>query len=805
MSMDELARLKVRTDGERRDAICAHCAQAIPEGRNDEYCCRGCKAVASLIRAASLERYYDLRRGPGVPIGELNTGPRDRKWLSPIKEKLEASEGGERVALDLQGVHCSACVWLIETVFDRYEGGQLELNPTLGRAELYLPSNFAIERFVDEVEAFGYRVSAASDTAERPESDNLLIRAGICLALAGNGMMASVAIYVGLDEGIVYQWAKEIAFVCAMLAVLIGAPIFVRSAWQGIRRGILHLDLPIALGMGLAFAGSIWSYFIEGGANYIDTLTIFVALMLLGRWLQTRVLERNRRQLLADQGLGGLLSRRIVGDRAELIPSTSIEPGDQLLISPGDLIPVEATLLGNAASFSFDWIDGESHPRVIEAGGAIPSGALLVSDEAVRVEAAESIESSMVFSLLAGKRERKENERALAGLPHNIGGYYVVFVLFASLASALIVHFIHGDLVLTLESAIAALVVTCPCAFGIAVPLAYEVVQTQLRRAGIFVRRPSLFDRLRSVEKIVFDKTGTLTTGLLELEDDEALETLSSRDRAILYNLAARSSHPKSRAIATALEDRGEIALDTALIAREIQGRGLELESEGRVYRLGEAHFALGESEGASALALESDLLFSRDHKLIGAFATAESIRPEAREELARLERAGKELFILSGDHQDRCISIASALGVDESRVFGDHNPEEKARFIEAHDPEITMMIGDGLNDTRALQTALCSGTPSIDRPFTASRCDFYFISPGLEPISRLFSRAERLAKTVRTDLAIAIVYNIFAVSLCAAGLMRPWLAAILMPSSSLGTIAYTLISLRERRSRWKS
>lgn len=803
MSVDELAILK---NSRRRDANCAHCAQPIPEGRRDEYCCRGCKAVASLIRAASLDRYYDLRRGPGVPIGELPSGPRDRKWLAPIKEKLEASEGGERVALDLQGVHCSACVWLIETVFSRYEGGHLEINPTLGRAELFIPSDFEIDRFVDEVEAFGYRVSAASDKAESPESDKLLLRAGICLALAGNGMMASVAIYVGLDEGIVYQWAREIAFVCAMLAVIIGAPVFVRSAWQGIRRGILHLDLPIALGMGLAFVGSAWSYFVEGGANYVDTLTVFVALMLLGRWLQTRVLERNKRQLLADQGLDGLLTRRIEGDRAELVPATSVEPGDPLLISPGDLVPVESTLIGSSASFSFDWIDGESRPRTIEAGGKVPSGALLVSNEAVRIEATESIESSMVFSLLSGKREREENERALAGLPQNIGGYYVIFVLFASVASALIVHLIHGDLILTLESATAALVVTCPCAFGIAVPLAYEVVQTQLRLAGVFVRRPSLFDRLGNVEKIVFDKTGTLTTGLLELADPATLDSLSESERSILYNLAARSNHPKSRAIATALEDRGESGLDTSLRAREIQGKGLELEIDGAVYRLGEASFALGESRGARELADDgNDLVFSRDQSLVGAFATAESIRPEAREELKRLERDGKELFILSGDHRARCLDIAEELGIDASRVFGDHKPEDKARFIEAHDPEITMMIGDGLNDARALQTALCSGTPSIDRPFTASRCDFYFISPGLEPIGRLFSRAKRLAKTVRTDLAIAIVYNAFAVSLCAAGLMRPWLAAILMPSSSIGTIAYTLISLRERRSPWRS
>lgn len=784
----------LRARGAER-AECAHCLQPIPAGRTDGYCCRGCKAVAGLLRAARLERYYDLRRGPGVPVVELREGPSDRKWLEPIAERLSASEGPARVSLDLQGVHCTACVWLIETLFERRSGGEIEINPALGRAELRVDSSFPLEDFIGDVESFGYRVSEPDGEETRLASDGLLIRAGIALALAGNGMLLSAAIHLGLDSGAVYAWAREISFFAAVLAVVVGAPVFVRSAFMGLRRGVLHLDLPIALGMGLAFFGSAWSYATGGQANYVDTLTVFVALMLLGRFLQTRVLERNRRELLRDRGAAGLLTRRLRGGRAELVTCGELEPGDVLLLSPGDLVPVEASLLDADASFSFDWIDGESRPRALERGANVPSGAILASAAAVRVEAKESFARSEVASLLEGTARGEDEAGALAGLPKNIGGLYVGFVLAAAAIAAALSWARSEDLVLTLEIATATLVVTCPCAFGIAVPLAYEIVQSQLRRVGVFVRRASVFARARGVRRVVFDKTGTLTTGRLELVDAAPLRALSDASRACLYALAARSNHPKSRALARALEDEWSLTLDPAHRVEETTGKGLTLRLEGEVHRLGEPSFALGGEEGGT----EADLAYSVDGRLVLALETREDLRPEAARELETLERAGIEHYMVSGDRASRCLTIGAALGIPEERIFAERSPEDKARFVEAHDPETVLMVGDGLNDARALARAGCSATPSIERPFTASRCDVYFVTPGLEAISRLLESSARLARVVRADLIIALVYNIGAVSLAVAGLMRPWLAAILMPASSLGTIAFTVLALRAR------
>ncbi|MFO0692130.1 MAG: heavy metal translocating P-type ATPase metal-binding domain-containing protein [Polyangiales bacterium] len=777
---------------------CAHCGQPIPSGREDGYCCRGCKTVHSLLETSGLSRYYDLRSGPGIPVAEAAVVQHDRKWLEPILAEQAASEAGCRVRLDLQGVHCAACVWLVETVFEREKkGGSIEVNPALGRAELVVTKDFPLTDFVEKVEQFGYRVGPAG-AEQRPASDGLLLRAGICLALAANAMMLSAAIHLGLREGLLYRWAAGISYGAAVLAMAIGAPIFVRGAWLGLRRRILHLDLPIAIGMGLAFVGSSWSYFVEAGANYVDTLTIFVALMLLGRWLQTRVLERNRRELLADHGAESLLTRRVSQGKVELIPCTHIEAEDVLLVAPGDLVPVASNLEDVEGLCSFDWIDGESTPRALKRGDDVPSGAFNTGRSAIRVRAKETFQASEVWSLLRGTGEVESTDRTIAGVPKNIGGIYVVGVLVASALAFVFTLLRGGSPSLAMEITTATLVVTCPCAFGIAVPLAYEVVQSELRRRGIFVRRPSLFERALGIRTVVFDKTGTLTTGRLRLVDASPIDALSADDRRRLYDLAARSNHPKSRAIQLALEDAGRVRLSADAAVVEIAGKGLELREGDSVYRLGSQRFA---APGRDELAA-SDLVFSRDESPVAVLSTEEESRPEAADEIRRIARH-HDVFVLSGDEQGRCEKLAGSLALDAQRVVGGQSPDDKARWLEERDAASILMVGDGLNDAKALSIAGASATPSVDRPFTAARCDFYFVTPGLEPVSEVLGASKRLASVVRDDLVIAVVYNLLAIVLCWAGLMRPWLAALLMPASSLATIAFTLIALSKRRRRW--
>jgi Cu2+-exporting ATPase len=475
-----------------------------------------------------------------------------------------------------------------------------------------------------------------------------------------------------------------------------------------------------------------------------------------------------------------------------------VEKGDRLLIAPGDLVPVELRVLDHAASCSLDWIDGESRPRRFESGDAVPAGAFNVGASAFCGIANTNFAASSLVGLL-GRDPAHEGDGPLSTRWWSqLSRYYVIGVV--TLASAGISYWWWrtGEPLRAIEVGTAVLVVTCPCAFGIAAPLAYELVLTQLRRTGIFVRVGDFLDRARTMTRVVFDKTGTLTTGMLEVVNPAALERLSDHEISLLYGMAARSAHPKSVAVRRALEGHPAARL-SELEVEEQTGYGMHLEERGRRYRLGAPRWASPRATG------DGDVVFSIDGEVLAALRTDEQLRPGARAEVDRLQSDGYELAILSGDAPSRVVALGASLGMPEDVCIGGHGPEQKATYVRSHQPAQTLLVGDGLNDQVAMSEAACSGTPAVNRPFMASRCDFYFVSPGLHPVAQVLRASDMLAHVVRRILAFAIAYNLIAVSLAMAGLMRPWVAAVLMPLSSLVTLAYTVMMMTQRRLQWRS
>jgi Cu2+-exporting ATPase len=757
--------------------------------------------VHGILTKAGLTRYYELRRGPGIPPADLESRRIDHKWLELVEEERAGQSGVARVELDIQGIHCAACVWLIEELFRRHGGtqtGVMSINPALGRVELRVSPDFPLSEWVDSVEDLGYLLGPARSTDARP-SDDLLLRVGICAALAGNLMLFAAAIYLGLREGPIYELLNQLSYAAGVLAVLVGGSVFLGSALRAIRRRILHLDVPIALGIVLAFAGSTYSFFFASGhAAYIDTLTVFVALMLTGRWLQQRMLERNRAQLLADDGTESLLTREVKAGVVRIVHCIGIRKGDRLLIAPGDLIPVELRVLDHTASCSLDWIDGESRPRRFGTGDAVPAGAFNVGQRAFSGIAATDFAASPLVGLLGRDPASNGDGPLTTRWWSQLSRYYVIGVVTLAVTGISYWWWRTGEPLVAIEVGTAVLVVTCPCAFGIAAPLAYELVLTQLRRAGIFVRVGDFLDRARGMTRIVFDKTGTLTTGMLEVVNPAALATLSDQDITLLYNMVARSAHPKSVAVRRALEGH-QAARFVELEVEEETGYGVSAEDRGRQYRLGAPGWA------ASASTDADDVAFSIDGEVLASLHTDEQLRPGARAEIDRLESEGYELAILSGDAPSRVVMLGASLGMSEDVCIGGQNPEQKAAYVRDHDPAQTLLVGDGLNDQVAMREAACSGTPAVNRPFMASRCDFYFVSPGLHPVAQVLRASGTLTHVVRRILAFAIAYNLVAVSLAMAGFMRPWVAAVLMPLSSLITLAYTVMMLSRIRLSWRS
>lgn len=767
---------------------CRHCGLPLPQDVDGDadwlaagFCCRGCRAVYEVLEAGGLQRFYDLRGRRGVPVGELRLDE-SRPWL-------EALEGAPRCDLDVQGIHCAGCVWLLEQVFERHGAGRIEINPGVGRAHLTLGEGFDLPGFVEDVESLGYRLGPAGEDAPSG-SDDLLLRVGICAALAGNGMFYAAATYFGLDSGPVFEVLNQLSFGAATLAVLVGGSVFVRAAWQALRRGLVHLDLPIALGVLLSYAGAAWAFFGRGEARYADTVTVFIALMLLGRWLRERVLHQNRRRLLEDRGVEALLTRRVEDGRPRLARCVDLQPGDVLSLGRGDLVPVDLRLHEGGGAFSLDWIDGESEPRAFAVGERVPAGAFYVGAATLRAEVLEPFQASGVARLLRSTRRARGQGGGWWG---RIATTWVVLVLFAA-AGGFAVWWWLGNPTMALEVATAVLVVTCPCAFGIATPLAYELAHAHLRRGGLFVRSEDFLDRARLVSRVVFDKTGTLTTGQLRWALPEGeLEALGDA-APVLAALAAANGHPKSRAIAEALEARG-VDPAAGLVVREEPGLGVSAEHAGVTYRLGAPGWA-GEGDG--------DVLFGRLDGgrvvTLASIRTTERLRPDASRELAELRGHGYDVWVLSGDRPERVEAIAARAGVPTAQALGAHDPQAKAAWLEAHDPARTLMVGDGLNDGLAATVAGCSGTPAVDRPFLASRCDFYFTTPGLGPVVEALRVAHRLRRTLRHVLVFAVTYNVAAVAVALAGWMQPWLAAVLMPASSLTSLLYVAWSFSPRR-----
>jgi len=773
---------------------CAHCG--LPTGDPAaRFCCEGCRAVHDLLVESDLGRYYELRGERGVPQNDTRPDRRDTKWLDALEARRAV--GIDRVDLDVQGLHCTACVWLIETLFARHGGTSIAINPALGRARLVVPASFDLRSFVIDVERFGYRFGPPSQRAPR-RSSALLWRLGVCVAIAMNTMIFAFATYAGLRSGPIFEAFEAINLALSTIAVVVGGGVFFRAAWQSVKRGVLHLDLPIALGIALAYAGSVASFAAHRASGvFVDTLDVFIALMLLGRYLQERVLERNRLALLEDDGTSSLLARRIRNGVIETVKCIDLARGDRIVVAGGDVVSVDARLpLGARGSFSLDWLNGESTPHPFAAGDLVPAGAFSASRETITLVVERDFAHSGLADLLCAPCTRDASASRASGASRYwdlLARFYVVAVLGAAAIGFVAWMLATRDVGRAIEVTTAVLVVTCPCAFGIATPLAYDLAAVGLRREGLFVRTAGFLDRAARTKTVVFDKTGTLTSGELRVTNPEALDALDETERGALYDLASATWHPKSAAVLRALGAR------SASGARvEQHARGVSLRRGAHEWRLGASEWASPREPSSSALA------FARDGALLATIEVDERLRRDAKAEVARL-REDYDVWLLSGDDEARTRRAARAAGIDAGHAIGACSAQEKAAWIDRHDHDDLLMVGDGINDSLAVERATCGGTPAIDRPFMAARSDFYFVTPGLRPIRLALEVSRRVTRVRSRNLIFALAYNVLSVGLAYAGVMSPLLCAVLMPASSLTTVLLTVASLSSRSSIWKS
>lgn len=799
--------------------VCRHCGSPLIDERMEAtgFCCAGCSFVYRLVHENGLEGYYRIKDRVTAPADPALFQPRDLSWLRAAEKEAEtdstARGRGDKAELTMciQGISCAGCVWLIERLFKTKDGARdIIVNAQTGRMHLsWVPSVFSPTAFAEQLQSFGYLVGPCDTTEPELESPGLVKRIGLCSAFAMNVMLFTLPTYFGMEA--TFEYAPlfgTISLGFGTLSLLVGGSYFIGRAIRALREGVMHIDLPIALGIAGAYLGSLYGWLAaEERFVYFDFVSTFILLMLIGRWAQLVAVERNQRQLLRQQYKPGAFAVESVpdGNTTEKLPE-NLSLGDVYHLKAGQTNPVEAELLDTTASWSLVSINGEAEPRILRPGELVPSGAVQVSISPTRLKARQTWRESLFAQLLRGVEKPGWRHRFLERI---IRGYLIGILLVALLAGILW-WWTTGDIERTWAVVTAVLVVSCPCAIGLAFPLADEMAATALRRHGVYVRENDLWTKIGRVRHIIFDKTGTLTLETPALVNVAELSRLSVLERSALHALVHDNSHPLSQTLRAELLASGSSTPLPASVTETI-GAGLELIHEGVTWSLGKPGFAGSENAMSRDFRLkdpapqettadedkDARVVFCRDGRPIASFHFHDQPRAGVRQELHALQQSGFIISILSGDAQKRVAALANELGIEATRAVGDLNPLSKAAWIDRQDRRDTMMLGDGANDSLAFDRALCRGTPVIHRGVLEQKSDFFYLGQGIAGIRALFGINAVRHRTQVAILLFSVIYNALAVGLAVAGHMNPLVAAALMPINSLLTLAIVSIGMR--------
>lgn len=775
---------------------CVHCGTSFPATNPlEKFCCRGCEFVYDLIHDEGFERFYDLRNDQaGRPVRSLPFESHDFGWLrETVRKNEESFEVGRRAGAEfsLEGLTCMGCVWLVEKLFLRTEGAlEASAHPATGLLRLkWVAGKTDIEGFAREAASFGYRLSPRKVGAGSGEVSEIAGKLGVCGAFAMNAMVFTLPRYLGMPDDFAFAGIFQlVAFASASLAMLTGGSYFIVRAWKSVRIGVAHIDLPIALGIVFSFVGSIigWALGTEG-LLYFDFVAIFIFLMLGGRYLQLAAVSRNRNQLHRQRPVPDFLC---VADQGDAIPLSEIADGMRLELNSGQAIPVLGTLESETAEFSLEWINGEAEPVIFVAGRRIPAGAIFLGREKCVFRAGEKWEESLLASLTT-------SERTVAKVPaleRLLRGYLLAVLVIGFGAFAF--WYSRADFATALQVMISIFVVSCPCALGVALPLADELSGLSMERAGVFIRESTLWSRLCRVRTIFFDKTGTLTMERPALVNPGAVSELGQAGRRALAILTEGSLHPVSRSLLESLGRGGQLMLreEGHMEVFDFPGQGRTFEDEGGSWSLGRPGWRSGEMVEE----MNHDAELCHSGRVVTTFRFEESLRPDAVGALKKLWSYGYRLVIVSGDRKGKVLAAASLLGIAIEDAHFALLPDEKETIVRRLDKHDSLYLGDGANDSLAFNAAWTTGTPVVDRSLLEAKADFYFMGQGLRFLPTMLSLARLRRRTVRTAFGFALIYNMVAITTAVMGHMSPLIAAIIMPLSSVITLGIVAQGLRK-------
>ena len=698
----------------------------------------------------------------------------------------DLGDGRYQTELSVPGVHCAGCIRNVESGIAKLPGVEhVRVNLSTKRASVIWRGKESPD-LLAALDALGFpgHLTEPDEALKDPELGRLIRALAVAGFSAMNIMLLSVSVWSGADATTrqAFHW---ISAALALPCLLYSGRIFFASAWSALRRGRTNMDVPISIGVCLAFALSLYDTIHNGPHAYFDAATSLIFFLLIGRTLDHVMREKAR---TAVRGLMRLAPRgatvlREDGPR-EHLRIEEISPGMRIALAAGERIPVDGIVAEGTSDLDCAIATGESTPRRVEPGAAVQAGTLNLTGP-LTITASARAESSFVAEmvrLMEAAEGGRARYRRLADRAAALYSPVVHATAFVTLIGWLLTT---GDWHRAITIAIAVLIITCPCALGLAVPIVQVVAARRLFENGIMVKDGSAIERMSEIDTVVFDKTGTLTLGRPRLAGRDAIRT---QDLAIAARIAERSNHPFSRAIAAecASADRTDAIVSDIV---EEPGLGISALSGGSLYKLGRAEWALDAPVPPQAFGT----VLSRDGRLVARFAFEDDLRPEARHTADALRATGLHLAILSGDAPDSVSAVARKLGIDDCAAA--LMPAEKVARIEhlTASGHMTLMVGDGINDAPALAAAHVSMAPATAADIGRNTADFVFLREGLDAVTTALAVSRESSRLVRQNFGLAVAYNAVALPVAITGYVTPLIAALAMSFSSVLVVVNAL------------
>lgn len=818
---------------------CAHCTLQVPAGlivpdAALQFCCRGCGTAHALIHSQGLEAYYALpeRGGDQVATGDRKIRYAELDRPAFIDKHTTKLDHGQRSAtLGIEGIHCAACLWLLERL-PRVVPGVIESRVNWRRATIsvrWSDNTVTLAAIAEGIAALGYRphpLRVDSRAAWRKVEDRKrLIGIAVAFAAAGNNMLIAGSLYLGLFsymDADITQLLRWGSCLVGMVSLAWPGRVFFRGAWSALRSRTPHMDLPVALGLAVGGLAGLFNTIRGTGELYFDTLSVLVFLLLVGRALQLR------QQRFAASALDVLyrvtprMAHKLVDGGFHEVPAEVLEVGDIVAVAATQTIPGDGVVVAGRSNIDQQVLTGESQPVAVAPGSAVAAGTVnLGARLQVRIETVG--EDTRMGRVLGLVEQSAESRPPIVALADRIGGWFVVTVL--GLAAITLGAWLVVQPTAAVDHAVSLLIVACPCALALATPLAVSVAIGRAAQRKILIKGGDVLQRLATPGTVWLDKTGTLTEGRLTVVAVRGETGVGETGVAAAVGaLESHSAHPVAKALCAWASDirqdapgNGHAALPRATNVEQSALGGISGYVDGRHVVIGTERYVGSQrldpetmkSDAVALLAESASPVFvAIDGKIAAAFGVDDPLRSDAAAVVSQLHERGWSVGILSGDHPAIVARVGKALGLPAARCHGGLTPADKVQYVAGTScaaaadarPHTVVMVGDGVNDSAALAAASVGIAAHHGAQASLQAAPVYLARPGLGGLIDLLDTSVATMRGIRRNFVVSLGYNALAVGLAAFGLIGPLLAALLMPLSSLSVVALSLAAPRPQR-----